>query len=74
MPELRFNLGYGYLKLNIKSKNDAIKILILTRHCKGGLFYNMNNPDDIIIIKNSIYNEVVKILEKEGYLDTSRVL
>ncbi len=74
MPELHFDLGYGYLKLNIKSEFDAIKILILTRKCKAGLFYNINNKEGIITAKNSSYTEIVKILEKEGYLDTSRVL
>ncbi len=74
MPELRVNLGYGYLKLRIKTKMDAIKILILTRHCGAALYYNINDPYGIILLGNAGYNEVVKILEREGYLDTSRVL
>jgi hypothetical protein len=69
MPELRFNLGYGYLRLRIATKADAIRILILLRGCKSGLYYDQN--DDIIWAKTlKHYSDINKILKQEGYCDS----
>lgn len=69
-PELRFNMGSnGYLGLRIASPEDAIKILVLLRGCKSGLYYNKNSEEGIIW-SNTLkhYNEINKILKQEGYL------
>jgi hypothetical protein len=63
-PELRVNLGYGYLRYRIPSKNDAIRILVLLRRCNCGLYYNMNDSNPIITMRYiQQYNEVKKILD-----------
>ena len=69
-PELRFNLGYGYLKLRIASKQDAIHILVLLRGCKSGFYYNKNDTEQIIWAKTlKHYSEINKILKQAGYCD-----
>lgn len=70
MPELRFNLGRGYLRLRIQSNDDALKLVILLRHCNSGLFYNKSDPQGLIEAKTlKQFNEITKCLKKEGYLD-----
>jgi len=70
MPELRFNLGHGHLTFRIHSKQDAIKILVLLRHCNTGFYYNQNDADMTIIAKTlKNYNQINKTLKQEGYFD-----
>jgi hypothetical protein len=64
MPELRLNLGYGYLKHTIPSKQAAIKLLVRLRGSNSGFYYNQNDPDNCIILAKTLqgYNEIVKVL------------
>ena len=65
MPELRLDLGYGYLKYPIASKQAAIKLLVRLRHCKSGFYYNQNDPDNCIILAKTLqgYNEILKVIQ-----------
>jgi hypothetical protein len=68
-PELRFNLGYGYLRLRLPSRADAIKMLVLTRGCGAGLYYN-EHANNLIYAKTlKPYCEMNKILKRAGYCD-----
>ncbi len=74
MPELRFNLGNGYLRLRIISQDDMIRILVLTRQCKSGLFYNKNDSEGIVYAKTlEHYNEILRILKQHGYCDSKQL-
>lgn len=74
MPELRFNLGYGYLRLRIASEADMIRILVLTRNCKSGFTYNKNDSDGIIWAKTlAQYNEILRILKQNWYCDKNQL-
>jgi hypothetical protein len=68
-PELRFQLGYGYLRLRILSREDAIKILVLTRGCGAGLYYDQRTNNLIIAKSLRPYSEINKILKRAGYCD-----
>jgi hypothetical protein len=70
MPELRFNLGYGYLRLRLPSRTDAIKMLVLTRGCGAGLYYDRCANNFIYAKTLKPYSDINKILKREGYCDT----
>jgi hypothetical protein len=70
MSELRFNLGYGYLRLRIASKQDAIKIMVLLRGCKSGFYYNQNDSEQLIWANTlKHYSDINKLLKLAGYCD-----
>jgi hypothetical protein len=63
MPELRYNLGHGYLRYPVSTKDKMISLLVKLRHCKGGFCYNINDKDGICWSKNiQSYTEVLKTL------------
>lgn len=66
MPELRFNLGHGYLRLTL-SKNDMIKALVTLRHCNAGLYYNQNDTNPVVA-HNVDYTKITKALLAAGLL------
>ena len=68
-PELRFNLGYGYLKLRLPSRADAVKVLVLLRGCKAGFYYDMRANNIIVAKTLQTYSDINKILKREGYCD-----
>ncbi len=63
MPELRYNLGYGYLRYAVPTKDKMITLLVKLRNCKGGFYYNQNDNEGITWSKNiNSYNDVLKTL------------
>ena len=69
--ELRFNLGYGYLRLRIKSKQDAIKLLVLLRGYNYGFYYNQNSREEYVFWAKNLksYCEINKLLKQAGLCD-----
>ena len=62
MPELRFNLGHGYLRYHVPTKMDMIAFLVKLRHCKSGFYYNQNDEDGIVWAKTlAYYNDILKL-------------
>jgi hypothetical protein len=71
MNELRWNLGYGYLRLRIPPE-DTIKILVLTRGSGQGFYYKEGNP--IIWAKTLVGSDPCKkLLQKSGYCDPKQL-
>lgn len=71
MNELRWNLGYGYLRLRIPEA-DTIKILTLVRGCGCGFSYRVGNP--VIWAKTLTGSEACKkLLQKHGYCDPKQL-
>ena len=68
-PELRWNLGYGYLRLRLPSETDAIKVLVLLRGCNSGFCYIAGG--DGIMWAKTLEGQVAakKLLQKVGYCD-----
>lgn len=65
MPELRLNLGHGYLRYPIASKQAAIKLLVRLRHTNSGFYYNQNDPETCIILAKTLqgYNDIMKVIQ-----------
>lgn len=62
MPELRFNLGYGYLRRYF-TKDEMIAFLVNSRHCKSGFYYNQNDENMIVFAKTlAHYNDILKLI------------
>lgn len=68
-PELCFNLGYGYLRLRLPSRADAMKVLVLLRGCGAGLYYDAKANNIIMAKTLKPYSDINKILKREGYCD-----
>lgn len=67
MAELRFNLGYGYLKLKL---HNPIQAMVDMRGCGVGFYYDKHGEQIIwtnpVQFKN--YNKISKALKKGGHL------
>jgi hypothetical protein len=65
MAELRFNLGYGYLKLKL---DNPVKALIDIRDAGGAFYYDKNDTNIIWAKSLQNYVKINKALKREGYL------
>lgn len=73
-PELRWNLGYGYMRLRLSSHADAMKVLVLLSHHAQGFTYTQGG-DGIIWAKTLTgSSSAMKALQKAGYIDPKQWL
>lgn len=71
MNELRWDLGYGYLRLRIPPE-DTIKILAITCRSGQGFYYKIGEP--VIWAKTLSGMETCKkLLQKNGYCDPKQL-
>jgi hypothetical protein len=70
MDELRFQLGYGYLRLHLHTREDALKVVVLLRDCETGFFFDRNLKGPLVLQPRTLehYSKITKLLKTEGYL------
>lgn len=71
--ELRWNLGYGYMRLRLTDEGAALQIMALTRGCGQGFALRLGGDGAIWSKTLTGSDATIKLLRKAGYADPKQL-